>query len=147
MPTLIKKPTIKEQTAAKQSVEALRQITTSSKTNNSVVFEVGGKTIAVPRKAVMLFEKILDEMAGGRSVQITLVNEELTTQEAADLLQVSRPHLVKLLDTNKIPSKKVGSHRRVERKNVLKYESDLKAIRRKNLDLLAQEAQEMKLGY
>ena len=143
----IEKPTSKEKAEAKKSVAVLRQVTSSSPMSISVVFELEGKTIAVPRKAFLLLEEILDEMAAGKSVQLTGEGDELTTQEAADLLQVSRPHLVKLLDTNKIPSKKVGTHRRVKQKDLLKYEADLKAIRRKNLDLLAQEAQEMKLGY
>lgn len=147
MPSIANKPTSKEQSEARKSVDVLKQVTTSSPKSLSVVFEVEGKTIAVPRNAVLVLEKVLNEMAEGRTVQVTGISEELTTQEAADLLQVSRPHLVKLLDTMKIPSKKVGTHRRVKRKDILKYESDLKALRRKNLDLLAQEAQDMKLGY
>jgi len=144
--TLIK-PTAKEQNEAKKSVAALKRVRSSSAVKNTVVFEVDGNKIAVPRKAFLLIERVLDEVAGGKSIQITVVNEELTTQEAADLLQVSRPHLVKLLDTGKIPSKKVGSHRRVKRTDVLKHESDLKEIRRKGLEFLAKEAQEMGLGY
>jgi excisionase family DNA binding protein len=147
MPVTLKKPTVKEQTEAKRSAAALKQVRSSLEGKKAVVFEVGGRKIEVPRKAFLLIEKVLHEVAEGKSVKISVVNEELTTQEAADLLQVSRPHLVKLLDTGKIPSKKVGSHRRVKRSEVLKYESDLKEIRRKGLEFLAKEAQEMGLGY
>lgn len=62
-------------------------------------------------------------------------------------MKVSRPHLVKLLETGKIPYKMVGSHRSVLPEVIQKYDSALRKTRRKALDLLAQEAQEMGLGY
>ena len=147
MSATLKKPTAKEQHTAKQSLATLRQITAESRPEANLIFEVEGKSFAVPTKAVKLLEKVLDEMADGRTVEIATSAHELTTQEAAELLKVSRPHLVKLLEMGKIPHKKVGSHRRVKRTDVLKYESDLKEIRRKGLEFLAKEAQEMGLGY
>jgi len=147
MSVTLKKPTAIEQTTAKQAVATLKQITAASKPEAILILEVQGKVIPVPPTAVKLLEKLLDEMALGNSVEVTSVSQELTTQEAANLLQVSRPHLVKLLETGKIPSKKVGSHRRVRRADVLKYDSDLKEIRRKGLEFLAKEAQDMGLGY
>lgn len=112
-----------------------------------MMIRVEGKSLSVPTKAVKLLEKVLDQMALGNSVQVTSIETELTTQQAADLLNVSRPHLVKLLDTGKIPFRKVGSHRKVSLKDLQKYEADLKEIRRKGLDFLVKEAQEMGLGY
>nr|WP_287938643.1 helix-turn-helix domain-containing protein [Algoriphagus sp.] len=147
MPTTFKKPTTKEQTTAKQSVTALREITSATKQGPTMMIRVEGKSLSVPTKAVKLLEKVLDQMALGNSVQVTSIETELTTQQAADLLNVSRPHLVKLLDTGKIPFRKVGSHRKVSLKDLQKYEADLKEIRRKGLDFLVKEAQEMGLGY
>lgn len=86
-------------------------------------------------------------MAVGNTVEITSVSAELTTQEAADLLNVSRPHLVKLLETGKIPFKKVGAHKRVMLEDIRKYDQHLREITRKNLELIAKEAQQMGLGY
>jgi excisionase family DNA binding protein len=86
-------------------------------------------------------------MAEGKAVQVSPVEAELSTQEAADMLGVSRPFLVKLLEQGKIPFKKVGSHRRIELKNLQAYERKQKAIREKNLAFLAKQAQDLNPGY
>lgn len=147
MATVIKKTTAKDQKNAKQSVETLKRITGRENPQNAILFQVEGTSISVPRNAVLLLEKILDEMANGKTVGISSFSKELSTQEAADLLKVSRPHLVKLLETGKIPHKKVGAHRRVLLEDVKKYEMELRESRKKALDKLAKEAQEMGMGY
>jgi excisionase family DNA binding protein len=63
------------------------------------------------------------------------------------MLNVSRPHLIKLLEEGQIPYKKVGSHRRIELKDILEYEDRQKKNRKTQLDFLAQQAQELNLGY
>lgn len=142
-----KKPTAKDQIAAKQSAEALKKITRNSLPKKEINFRVEGTDIKLPQNAVLILEKVLEEMADGRSVAITSFAEELSTQEAADLLKVSRPHVVKLLESGKIPFKKVGAHRRVTLEDIKKYETDLKETRRKALEEIAKEAQEMNMGY
>ncbi|WP_075350494.1 helix-turn-helix domain-containing protein [Algoriphagus marinus] len=147
MSETLKKPTKKEQESARKSASSLKEIIFTFKTSDELLIRIEGESISIPRTAVELLEKVLDQMSKGNFVEISSVSEDLTTQEAADLLKVSRPHLVKLLETGKIPHKMVGTHRRVKRTDVLNYESDLKEIRRRNLEILANEAQEMKLGY
>lgn len=135
------------QRQAKKSVATLEQITVNIKTDDSILFQIEGSSISLPKKAVILLQKILEAMAVGKSVEISSFSPELSTQEAADLLKVSRPHVVKLLETGKIPHKKVGKHRRVLLEDIKKYDFDLRETRRKNLDELTKEAQEMGLGY
>lgn len=105
------------------------------------------ETIELPAGAVKLLQAILEDMASGRAVTIVPQNAELTTQQAADFLNVSRPFLIQLLEQNKLPFRLVGTHRRVRFEDVLQFKESIDADRRKVLDQLAAEAQELKMGY
>ncbi len=106
-----------------------------------------GEAVVVPTSAVRLFLRLLTEMSQGNSVCLIPTHAELTTQQAADLLNVSRPYIVKLLDEGKIPSRSVGKYRRVRFDDLMAYKRKDEAARLKTLEELSALDQQLGLGY
>ncbi|MEU1277443.1 helix-turn-helix domain-containing protein [Streptomyces sp. NPDC005805] len=102
----------------------------------------GGEALALPREAVELLATVLAHMAAGRSVSVVPHNAELTTQQAADLLNVSRPFLIGLLEAGEIEFRTVGKHRRVLASSLLAYKRDDDRKRREAADELTQLGQQ-----
>ena len=105
------------------------------------------ETIALPLSAVRLLAGVLAEMAKGKPVTLTPVQAELTTQQAADLLHVSRPFLIEQLEKGRIPFRKVGTHRRILFEDLMAYKRHDDEARRRIADVLTAEAQELGMGY
>lgn len=127
---------------AKESIERLAR--TSGPV--SLHFE-GDESVALPKPALDLLKKILAEMAKGNAVELVPIHGELSTQQAADILNISRPYVIELLEKEAIPFRKVGSHRRVMLKDVMDYKHARDQKRLKALDELSALDQEFGLGY
>ena len=106
------------------------------------VDEPGEQPLALPRVAVELMARILAHIAAGQAVSILPEHAELTTQQAANFLNVSRPYLISLLNENKIAYRMVGTHRRILASSLLEYRRADDAARRGAADELAAMTQE-----
>ncbi len=112
--------------------------------------EVLGETgdddaLVIPRATAIMFAQILELLAQGRGVQIIPKEAELTTQQAADMLNVSRPYLIGLLEDGKIPYRRVGRHRRVTFEALMDYKRHDDQERRAAADDLAELSEELGL--
>ena len=94
-----------------------------------------------------LVEEVLNGLAKGDAIRVVSVNAELTTQEAADLLNVSRPHLVKLLEDGELPFLRTGKHRRVRLADLLQFKDAREQASAQAMDGLSRQAQELGMGY
>lgn len=104
------------------------------------------ETLDLPRSAVELLARVLAHMAEGEGVSIVPSHAELTTQQAADLMNVSRPFLIRLLQAGEIEYRTVGTHRRIKAESLMEYIATDDRKRREAADELTQLNQEMGLG-
>jgi excisionase family DNA binding protein len=105
----------------------------------------GDDALVVPREAAVLLAKVLGFLADGEGVNVIPDTAELTTQQAAEFLNVSRPYLIKLLESGEIPFRLVGKHRRVRFRDLREYKSRDDLTRRRAADELTQLTQELGL--
>jgi len=135
-------PTVHEAEIAKASSLLLSRYVERQSCFKLQIGDEGEKElIELPEKAVVLLADILSAMARGQSVTLMPENKELSTVQGADILNVSRPYFIKLLEEGKIPHHKVGTHRRVQLRDVLAYKKEIDTEREKILDTLVEEAQ------
>src|SRR5437763_16515673 len=130
-------PTAKEAEIAKESSRKLAPYG-----RRKLRMEIPGRgkesqLVELPAAAVRLLVRILTEMSQGNAVTLIPIHTELTTQQAADLLNVSRPFLITLLEGERIPYRKVGTHRRILFRDLMDFKKKNEEQRLKALDELA----------
>ena len=143
-------PAAREVAAATHGQRALAAyLSTQLETQQIQIFDEKNEAHAVelPTSALRLLVDILSELAEGNAVKVVPIHAELTTQEAADLINVSRPHLVKLLEAGDLPFHKTGKHRRVRFSDLMAYKTAQELASTAAMEELAAQAQALQLGY
>lgn len=137
-------PTEADAKLARQSKEVLsRHVSARRPLDLGSVSFRRGPAIKIPASAANLLVRVLDEMSRGNAVRLVPVNAQLTTQQAADLLNISRPTLIRLLDEGHIAFHKVGAHRRISTSSALKFKRRTDKESRSALAELAAYDQEL----
>jgi len=141
-------PTPQDVALARSSAQKLARYVNSERPLGLHIRQEGrDDAIELPAGAVGLLMDILEAMAAGRGLTLVPEDAELTTVQAAAILNVSRPFLIKLLDEGAIPHRKVGTHRRLRMEDVMRYKASIDREREAILEALTQEAQEQRYGY
>jgi excisionase family DNA binding protein len=145
-------PTEADARLARESVPVLTRLLRSKRKPADLRLQIqqgsrSGEAITIPVAALHLLKDILEEMGKGNGVTLLPLNAELTTQQAADLLNVSRPYLIGLLEEGKIPFRLVGKHRRIRREDLMAYKRRDDQARLRVLEELVAQAQELNMGY
>ncbi len=152
MPTTTHQPpdnVVQAAPAEKHALEQLRhQIDEISRQRRTAqLVDPDGETTEIPESVLHALKLVVKSMARGQTITLMPHDKELTTQEAANLLHVSRPHLIKLLEQGVIPHHRVGTHRRMRIADVLAYRSERDTTRREKLHELIRISEELPGGY
>jgi len=140
-------PNTEESAIARTSAQELSSLLADHPDIDRARVRLDEHELILPRHALAMLRDILSEMAQGNAVTIVPTHAELTTQEAANILNVSRPYFVKLLERGDIPFHKVNKHRRVLFEDLMAYKRQQDANSEAALEELAAQAQEHDMGY
>lgn len=149
MPALAEEPVVPTKQDMQVASEVMSELKSAKgkppakyKLTNSSGFQ-----IELSKGAFTLLVQILSEMSKGNGIMVMPIHAELTTQQAADFLNVSRPFIIGLLEKGQIPFRTVGRHRRVRLEDIVNYRKSIDSKRFAALDELAAQAQELNMGY
>lgn len=143
-------PTEHDRELARNSLKVLSAVfkpTEKGVEEDHVEFLLDDQVVSLPASAVKMLLSLLDQMAKGNPVSLVPMHAELTTQQAADALNVSRPFLIKLLENGQLPFRKVGTHRRIYFADLMEYKRVNQEKRLEALAELQKIAQENDMGY
>ena len=150
MTETLQSPTRRDQKIAQENLDAVEKVVQKHHSaRKPIEIEITGEKthIKIPPSAFRILNTILEFMAKGKAISIIPSETEVSTQQAAEILNVSRPYVVKLLEKGEIPFNKVGTHRRIKLKELEQYREKMVRERRKHLAELTKQAQELDMGY
>jgi len=126
-------------------LEHVEQLIEENQTRPLCLVGLRGEQIELPETASGLLRQLVHLLAQGQVVTLVPLHRQMTTQEAAEILNVSRPYLIRLLDRGEMPFTKTGTHRRILFEDLMAYKQVRDANRRQGLARLTQLSQELGL--
>ncbi|MER2493255.1 helix-turn-helix domain-containing protein [Catenovulum sediminis] len=146
--TLLHLPTSDEIDVAKRSSRTLAKYASVDRVQMSIRGSNGeSEQFVLPGHVMQILLDVLSEISNGNAISLIPHNQEVSTQEAANILNVSRPFLIKLLEGGNIPFHKIGTHRRVKLQDILTYKQQIDEKRNQALDELSELSQSEGMGY
>ena len=128
-----------------ETIKQLRNLIADTK-NSQIQFTTSqGDSIPIPQKVTEVLRTVIDIMAQGKGISLVPVADEVTTTQAAEILNISRPYLMKLINNDQIPYHQVGTHKRILLKDLLEYKKSRDAKRQEGLQKLTELSQELGL--
>ena len=141
-------PTESERNMAKESRGIIKDCLSGGESCRlRIIVDGVERDVDIPMTAMRVLGEALRQIALGKAPVVLPLDTEVSTQQAADILSVSRPYLIRMLDSNEIPFRRVGAHRRIRLLDVLTYKRRNDEERMKVLDELEAQAQELDMGY
>lgn len=129
--------------AQEQEKSSIKQLENILQLESSQLKLIGnGEEITIPESVYQVLRQAVRAMASGKVISLVIQERELTTQQAAEMLNVSRPYLIKLLEQGEIPYIMVGTHRRVRFEDLMKYKQQRHNKRRQLLQQLVEISEE-----
>ncbi len=133
----------KDEQSALDALDALLSGPTGD--TGTKLIDLNGTEVVLPESVVDLLRQAVHQLARQRTLVLVPIDRDLTTQQVADLLHISRPYLISLLEHGDIPYTKVGAHRRISLDDVMRYKAQRDTSRKQTLDELARLNQELGL--
>lgn len=143
----VREPITATETEAVIARKAAERLQSVAEAQQDITIHIEGSKIAVPlpARAVELMFAVLTAMANGQPISVIPQQAELSTQQAADFLNVSRPFVVKLIDEGKLPARKVNRHRRIKFADLVEFEKQSKVERMQALAEMAELTRDLEL--
>lgn len=132
---------------ARTSAAELSRLLQEKPDSDRARVKMDGHDLILPRRSLVLLRDLLADMAQGNAVTVVPTHAEMTTQQAANFLNVSRPYLIKLLESGELKFTMVGTHRRIRFEDLMEYKRKIAKQSDEAMDELAKQAQENKMGY
>lgn len=148
MSTLLESPSLEDQKLAREGLPSLTEVVQGLTSKKAVItFPDDNVKVVIPKMALEALMRIMDMMSDGKVINLFPMESQVTTQQAADMLNISRSYLLKLIDTGEIPvAATVGKHRRIDVKDIDSYRKAMKEKQEISLRELSRKKREFGFG-